>query len=306
MSTKTLTCGCKLNLGLRITGTRPDGLHELDSLFYPLKEPFDTLLLTENGSGTIRLFTGDKRIDPEKNTLCSAYTAFRKRVQTIPGLDVTLNKGIPLGAGLGGGSSDAACLLTFLKDTYATSLPAEELQTMALETGSDVPFFLQTEPCRVRGTGDILTPAEPLIDSRWGELLLLLVSPSCHIDTGWAYRRYDTIQEEGRKQEVHALTKKGFAIRVLLPNAKEPQTVLPWTLDNDLEKAVLPAHPELAALKNRIFAAGALACAMSGSGASLYAFFEQKKRNKIDELRALLSTDGHYTALARFPAAGDQ
>ena len=109
-----LSNGCKVNFGLRIVGVRPDGYHELDSIFYPLPYPRDDLTVRRMSGGGIRVICSDPGVDAENNTLTKAYAAFAEAAGPVPGLEVSLQKRIPVGAGLGGGSGNAAVLLRWL------------------------------------------------------------------------------------------------------------------------------------------------------------------------------------------------
>ena len=156
-----VVAGCKVNLGLRITGLRDNGYHELDSLFWPLPRPCDRLHINETGTSGIVVHCAAPGIDLERNTLTRAYAALAERVPNLPGLEVKLIKGIPTGAGLGGGSSDAAALLHWLNKRLPAPLNDEELAAIALKVGADTPFFLKNTPCRVRGIGEIKEPCGP-------------------------------------------------------------------------------------------------------------------------------------------------
>ena len=136
-----VVAGCKVNLGLRITGVRENGYHELDSLFWPLPRPCDRLHIRETGAAGLTVLCDTPGIDLENNTLTKAYAALAKRVPDLPGLEVRLNKGIPAGAGLGGGSSDAAALLRWLNSRVSSPLDDQALAEVALTVGADTPFF---------------------------------------------------------------------------------------------------------------------------------------------------------------------
>ena len=265
-----LQAQAKINLGLQITGKRADGYHELDSLFYPLEEPFDTLTVSLRDEPGICVECLGAEIAPEKNSLTLSYQALAGQGCQLPGLFVRLDKGIPLGAGLGGGSSDAACLLRFLNTRLASPLAEEQLHKLALAIGADVPFFLASRPARVRGVGEKLSPCRCLFLPCW----LLLVTPRLHIDTAWAYQEYDRRRNLGEALPP-ALTKTAFAhkIALLLDAGDKGPRELAWSLDNALELPVMASFPQLAALKNRLAGLGASAVGMSGSGSSLYALF---------------------------------
>ena len=141
METAALRIGCKVNLTLRITGVRPNGWHELDTVFLPLDEPSDTLRLALRPGGGLALHCAEPGIDPENNTLTKAYRLFAEASGFRPGVEAVLEKGIPHGAGLGGGSADAAALLGWLNARAPEPLPLPELVGLAARIGADVPFF---------------------------------------------------------------------------------------------------------------------------------------------------------------------
>lgn len=262
MSTATLTCGCKVNLGLRITGVREDGYHLLDSLFWPLPEPHDTLeVATRPGSGiTVRL---DADFDPADNTLTKAHAAFAAAVPDAPGVDLRLTKRIPMGAGLGGGSADAACLLRWLNTQVAQPLDDNALAAVALKVGADCPFFLRDRPCRVQGIGEIITPYTGPAPAEE----LLLVCPDVGVSTVWAYRRHDELLRGQGHGQGQGLTKAAVAAS---NHNSFPADAL---LVNDLEPAVFGRYPQLAAIKAQLLELGARAACMSGSGASILGLF---------------------------------
>ena len=262
MSTATLTCGCKVNLGLRITGVREDGYHLLDSLFWPLPEPHDTLEVATRPASpgvpgsTVRL---DADFDPANNTLTRAHAAFAAAVPDAPCVDVRLTKRIPMGAGLGGGSADAARLLQWLNTQVEQPLDDNALAAVALKVGADCPFFLRNRPCRVQGIGEIVTPYTGPVPAEE----LLLVCPDVAVSTVWAYKRHDELLlEQGQD-----LTKTAAAAS----NHNSFSADAP--LVNDLEPAVFGRYPQLAAIKAQLLELGARAACMSGSGASILGLF---------------------------------
>lgn len=269
-----LRSGCKINLGLTITGRRADGYHELDSLFVPLPLPADTLALTPLDDDACRVRCTRADIDPERNTLTKAYAAFRAH-GGIPrhGLHVLLTKRVPSGAGLGGGSANAAVLLRWLNARAATPLTREALLAAALNVGADVPFFLYNTPCRVQGIGEKITPCSPDL----GGLRLVLVCPDISISTPWAYARYDTLRANREKQKnILTITEdKDYRSHLIVGDKKHNAVVPVPPLFNSLEEAVFTAFPQLEMIKRQLEAAGAHA-AMSGSGSSVFGLFGQE------------------------------
>ena len=263
MASVTLRANCKVNLSLRITGVLPNGYHTLDSLFLPLPEPYDLLHIAPGAKPGLTLVCSDPALDPHDNTLTRAYRLYAELSSFSPPLALTLEKGIPIGAGLGGGSSDAAALLRYLNDRAPRALDAKTLNAAAVRVGADVPFFLQNCPCRVRGIGDFVEPCLPGLTG----FRLVLVCPEAHVSTSWAYAAWD-------------------ALPALLPNDLTKQDSEAKELNfrfhclNDLEKAVFPAYPELARIKRELFRQGAAAAVMSGSGASQLGLFRDQHAAK--------------------------
>ena len=294
-----LTAGCKVNLGLRITRIRPDGYHELDSLFLPLSEPNDLLELTvmDEAEPGIAVSCDAGILDPADNTLTKAYAAYGQASPLpLPALWVRLHKGIPSGAGLGGGSSDAAALLRWLEAASPAPLAPEVLARVALRVGADVPFFLQGGPCRVRGIGEILEPASVDLPGT----SLLLVCPEERISTPWAYRAYDALAKV-RQADDGGLTNatmqaKGTALSTM-PDISIAATACfrrchALAMRNDLEEAVAREYPVITAVRQALTRYGAWAVVMSGSGSAVVGLIASEEAEKA---RAALTGDGWRT-----------
>jgi len=247
----------KINLTLRITGKRPDGFHDLDSIFAPL-ELADTLEVDAShlspGKGLLRvqLQCSDPSLPVnEENLAVRAAHAFAAQHPIQGELRIALEKAIPHGAGLGGGSSNAATVLLALNELCQAGLDEPALVQIAASLGSDVPFFLRSAPTRCRGRGEILGETVSLPD-----LELLLVKPPFPIPTPWAYQNYARMRTAGQL-------------------ANEPQQLDWGELINDLEPPVHAKYLVLAELKAWWLAqpevAGAL---MSGSGSTSFAILK--------------------------------
>ena len=270
MSVVRLVAGCKVNLGLRVTGRRPDGYHELDSLFWPLPEPCDILELHPRQQGGLKVVCPTEGIDPTHNTLTRTWAAFAEATGQVssqpPGLEVHLLKGIPHGAGLGGGSSDAAALLRWLNAQLPNPLPEEDLARLAVRIGADTPFFLQDSPCIVQGIGEVLTPVSPQFSDLW----LTLVCPDIHISTPWAFQELDRLAPHAAlPPPENSLTKPASGAN---GNSLSGAGVVEG-MHNDLEEAVFPRYPRLAEIKGQLLHHGAIAAVMSGSGSSMLGLF---------------------------------
>ena len=257
-----LRAGCKVNLYLDIVGVREDGYHEIESLFYPLPAPFDMLTISEGGEG-LRLSCSDPSLATGENILTRTYERFAAATGFKPGLSLHLEKGIPMGAGLGGGSSDAATFLKWLNGTAgALALGEDELSALALSLGADVPFFLANVPAWVTGIGERLEP----VDMDLGGYVILVVCPAVHVNTAWAYRRYDEMLAEGLVRPRKELTLNFSPIKNLC-FTKPPEL---W---NGFEEVVFQKFPTLYGIKELILESFADACVMSGSGSSFVALF---------------------------------
>lgn len=238
----------KINLTLTVKGRRDDGFHEIESLVCPLSL-FDTLEITVRDSGDLEFTCDDPTLPTgDTNLVVRAARLFCTSCGLEPRLAIDLVKRIPHGAGLGGGSSDAAATLFGLNRLLQTELPLEALSAMAAELGSDVPLFLHHSAVLVRGRGELVTPV-----TFPHALPLLLIKPHFGVPTPWAYSRWQDARE--------------------IPSVRYDSQHFKWgTLHNDLERPVFEKYVFLAVLKRWLLAqpevTGAL---MSGSGATIFA-----------------------------------
>jgi 4-diphosphocytidyl-2-C-methyl-D-erythritol kinase len=245
----------KINLGLNIVERREDGYHTIETVFYPVGlsdilevVPSDTCLDYSFSSSGIELGG-----DPEENLILKAYRLLRSDYQ-FPAIDISLIKQIPFGAGLGGGSSDAAFMLKMLNEIFELKITNRKLEKYAAMLGADCPVFIKNKPVFATGTGNVFTPITLSLKNKF----LLLVKPDIHISTPEAYS---------------------------LVNPQKPQTslvdliqrpIIEWkdTIKNDFEKSVFEAYPEIGIIKNQLYNMGAIYASMSGSGSSVYGIFE--------------------------------
>ena len=242
----------KINLSLRVVRRREDGFHDIDSLMVPISvfDRIDIELLDEGG---LQFTCDDPGIpNDEKNLAVRAARLFCTEIGLEPHLRIHLEKQIPHGAGLGGGSSDAAITLIGLNHLFRTELPRETLLSLAADLGSDVPFFIMGRPARAQGRGERLESAE--FNQR---LPLLLIKPSFGVSTPWAYQHWRESRE--------------------LPGIPYAAQTQAWgELVNDLERPVFEKYLFLATLKQWLLrqseCAGAL---MSGSGSTVFAVLKQ-------------------------------
>jgi 4-diphosphocytidyl-2-C-methyl-D-erythritol kinase len=246
---------CKINLGLNILRKREDNFHDLETIFFPIH--FTDVLEVIYTSGPFHFQTSGLSIDNNENNLClKAYELIKNDFPTLPAITMHLHKAIPMGAGLGGGSADAACTLKLLIDKFNLSVSEEQLNGYALQLGSDCPFFLINKPCFAEGRGEKLTPIN--IDLKGYKLLL--VNPGIHINTASAFSKIDP----------HSPSK----------NIKDiiSQPIDTWkdNLVNDFEGPVFSEHPQIKEIKEDLYKQGAIYVSMSGSGSTVYGLFKNE------------------------------
>ncbi|MGJ8698027.1 MAG: 4-(cytidine 5'-diphospho)-2-C-methyl-D-erythritol kinase [Verrucomicrobiaceae bacterium] len=243
----TFSAPAKINLSLKITGKRPDGFHGLETLVLPITSLNDTLEFTPAESFALQCETPGVPTD-ETNLVSRALRLFEKGTGIPCPFHIQLTKHIPHGAGLGGGSADAAVTFLALNQLTRANVPLDTLATWAAQLGSDIPLFLYQQPCYCTGRGEIIEP----VDLPWSHPILLF-KPAFDIPTPWAYSRWTDSQEL-----------KSFHY--------QPQQVGQTTLFNDLERPVFEKHRFLGELKNFLLRQDETAAAlMSGSGSTVLA-----------------------------------
>ena len=243
----------KINIGLNITGRRSDGYHDLETIFYPIKIN-DALEFTE--AAEMKFESSGIEIPGYANeNLClQAYDLLRKQFD-LPNLHIHLYKNIPIGAGLGGGSADAAFFIKMVNEYFALSLDVAQMQDFCRKLGADCAFFLENKPVFAYGKGDQFED----LDLNLSDYYKVLVMPPVHVSTGEAYR--------GVKPSKPSLSLKDL---VQLPIAAWQGKVT-----NDFENHILNSHPQIREVKGQLIQSGALFTLMSGSGASVYGIFEK-------------------------------
>lgn len=249
---------CKINLGLHVTGKRPDGYHHLESVFYPINmKDIIEIIPSDTSQFAVSGLTVEGKADD--NLCVKAYHLLKKDFPQLPPIKMWLHKHIPMGAGLGGGSADGAFTLKLLNDTFHLNISTNQLVNYASQLGSDCPFFILNKPAFASGRGEIL---EPLSLDLSG-YSFVLVHPEIHTSTGWAFSQI--------KPKVHA--KK---IREIIS-----QPIATWKdeLKNDFEEPVLKEYPQLNIIKDKLYGAGAVFASMTGSGSSFYGMFTSKPLN---------------------------
>jgi 4-diphosphocytidyl-2-C-methyl-D-erythritol kinase len=258
---------CKINLGLHILNKRLDGFHNLETLFYPL--PLcDTLEVVSNEYGETNLGTKIRMEGipvagtPESNLVLKAY-ALLKEDYALGAVEFCLLKNIPMGAGLGGGSSDGAFAIKLLNMFFKLNLSVAQQEYYAAKLGSDCAFFIQNTPCLGTGRGEILTP----ITLSLGGLWIALVKPDIHIGTAEAFAKIKPRDSWDQKSTFSLID---------LPN----MPIDSWKkhLINDFEASIFPNHSELPYIKKLLYTHGAHDAAMSGSGSTLFGLFSEQPK----------------------------
>lgn len=253
----------KINLALKITGRRPNGYHELDMIFLEL-DLYDEIEVKKIPSG-IALSCSDQRIPADESNL--AYKAARlmqEEYKISGGVDITIEKRIPSQAGLGGGSSDAACVMNCMNDLFGLGISKEELEKTAVRLGADVPFFIRGGLARARGIGDELEALGSFPDCA-----ILIVKPEVSVSTPWAYRAFDEMGETCESIDIDSAVE---AIRAgSIPG-------LCRCIGNDLEAPVIRELPVIEEIKKTMVGHGAAAAMMTGSGSAVFGLFETREK----------------------------
>lgn len=251
----------KINLGLQILSKRPDGYHDLRTIFYPvpIRDVLEIIPAPARPEGAIRMSVTGLSISGESDdNLCVKACRLLAAGSPLPSLELHLHKHIPMGAGLGGGSSDGAHTLLLLDKRFELGLSTEQLMTYALQLGSDCPFFIYNRPCIAEGRGERLQPLSVDLSA----YSILIVNPGIHVSTAWAFARLDPMIFERNRPPLEEV-------------AATPVHTWKAAMDNDFEAVVMSEFPRLAELKRHLYEQGALYASMSGSGSTLFGIFHK-------------------------------
>lgn len=243
---------CKINLGLRVTKKRPDGYHNIETVFYPiqLKDALEIIPSTQQQFEVSGLEVTGKS---EDNLCLKAFQLLKKDFPQLPALKIHLHKAIPMGAGLGGGSSDGAFMLKMINEKFNLQLSEAALIDYALQLGSDCPFFIINKPCFATGRGENLEPVEVNLSV----YKIVIVNPGIHVSTKEAFTKLTP--------EIPAKSIKEIVA----------QPVESWReeLSNDFEKPVFDLYPAIKKIKDETYAAGAIYASMTGTGSTVFGIF---------------------------------
>jgi 4-diphosphocytidyl-2-C-methyl-D-erythritol kinase len=254
----------KINLGLDVLEKRQDGYHNISSIFYPVRELYDVLEIIPGNSAEDQYFFSGLSIpgDQSDNLIVKALGLIRKDFE-IPSLDIYLHKVIPMGAGLGGGSSDGSFMLKILNDLFSLKLNKRELESLALELGSDCPFFIENKPVLAEGRGELMTAVPLKLDGYF----IALAFSDVHISTAEAYRNVS------RKSE-----------SIIGDFIEEKPDYDRWRREmvNGFEPYALSKYPQLKKVKEYFYEQGAVYSSMTGSGSAVYGIFEEPVNLKLE------------------------
>ena len=250
------TPNCKINIGLHVVGKRPDGYHDLETIFLPVHDLCDELEITPaEGSATVVRQEGIVLDNAPDDNLCMKAYRLLQDEFNIPPVEIKLRKNIPFGAGLGGGSSDAAFTLKMLNDIFSLGLSVGDLEQRAARIGADCAFFIQNHPAYATGIGDQLE----LLDLDLSAYRIVIeLPPNEHVSTREAYAGLHL--QEGVRPDLRQA--------VCQPIAQWRDIIV-----NDFESSVCSAHPAIAALKDGMYRRGAHYASMTGSGAAVFGLF---------------------------------
>lgn len=268
---------CKINLGLRVVRKRADGYHDLETVFVPVYGLHDELEIVHDCTIQEDYTFQQEGIavdcQPEDNLIIRCYEQFKKKYPQIGKTSIRFKKNIPFGAGLGGGSSDAAHMAVGLNALYGLGLSKAQLAEEVRTLGADCPFFVYNTPCYAEGIGDILTPIELKLQG----MRIVLVKPEEGVSTKEAY--------SGIKPRPEVAGEIQKAVAMMRQKCTEIDDTI---FVNDFEATVFPGHPVIAAIKKRLLDAGAYYASMSGSGSTVFGLFENDTEGRTDaQLRVL-------------------
>lgn len=248
----------KINLGLNVVEKRPDGYHNLETVFYPvnLQDALEvTTAKVSDKEYTLHVSGTPVECSPEDNLVVKAYLLLKKDFK-LPNVNIHMYKHIPSGAGLGGGSSDAAFMIKALNSKYHLNLTDDQMETYAATLGADCAFFIKDKPVFATGIGNEME----LVDLSLKGYYILIVKPDIHVSTREAYSAIHPRYPD-------------LSLKELI---KRPIDTWKNSMVNDFEQSVFARHPEIGLLKEKIYGLGAVYASMTGSGSAIYGLFGQQ------------------------------
>ena len=275
-----LEAPAKINLGLNILEKREDGYHDIETIYVPLQLK-DKVTLEKRKKGIVINCNNPDIPLNEKNLAYKAAKLMREKARYYGGVSITIDKKIPIGGGLGGGSSDAASVLRGLNILWNTNFSLKTLKKLGIKIGSDVPFFMINKACIGRGKGEILQP----IPFKYSNIWIIIVYPNIKIESKWAYENLNLTKN-----------KKIINFYSFLKKSRDPSE-LRDRIVNDFETIVFEKFPEIKKIKETLYDFGADFCLMTGSGSAIYGMF--KRREKA--VKSAENFLGKYTTIITQP-----
>ncbi len=254
----------KINIGLHVVSKRPDGYHNLETIFYPVKLA-DALEMAETGKTGITFSGLPVDGNPNDNLVMKAYGLLRNDFN-LPPVQFHLHKVIPTGAGLGGGSSDAAFTLKMLNTHFKLNLSTEQLKKYAVRLGADCSFFIENNPAFAEGIGDRLNS----VDIDLSDYQIAIIKPNESVSTIQAYKNVVPAHPQFSLKDLSSVPVENWKNVVV----------------NDFEKSIFPQFPEIAKWKEKLYDWGALYASMSGSGSAVFGIFRHLPADLEDKIPA--------------------
>ena len=266
----------KVNIGLKVLSQRDDGYHNIYTIFQELN--FGDSIDIEKREHGFKIIANVDWIPTNKSNICyKAYTEIKKEFSEVKGIHIKIDKKIPIGSGLGGGSANAAALLKGIKNIYKLEVTESKLEEIGGEVGADVPFFIRGKTQLGEGIGDKLTQLPKAIIGTY-----LLVIPKISIRTEWAYSVIkNRLNNQNKKAKFSSFINEDYSSLQIF--------------ENDFEQIVIPAYPEIGAIKSKLLNLGARFASLSGSGSTVYGVYDDEASAKEAEL---LFHTSHQTILA--------
>ena len=267
----------KVNIGLKVLSQRDDGYHNIYTIFQELN--FGDSIDIEKRDCGFKIIANVDWIPTNKSNICyKAYTEIKKEFSEVKGIHIKIDKKIPIGSGLGGGSANAAALLKGIKNIYKLEVTESKLEEIGSEVGADVPFFIRGKTQLGEGIGDKLTQLPKAIIGTY-----LLVIPKISIRTEWAYSVIkNRLNNQNKNAKFSSFSNEDYSSLQIF--------------ENDFEQIVIPAYPEIGAIKSKLLNLGARFASLSGSGSTVYGVFDDEASAKEAEL---LFHTSHQTILAK-------
>ncbi len=253
-----IEANCKINIGLDVLRRRTDGYHDLQTVMVPVAELFDVVEVKRIDDAELRFVQRGLVVDcPQEKNICVKAFRLMQSLYGVSGVEITLDKRVPFGAGLGGGSSDGTAVVVAINQLFELNLSQQRLVECAAMLGSDTPFFVENTPQLCEGRGEILSPITLSLDGFW----LVIVKPDEGVSTAEAY----------------AGVTPSIPQTPLIDRLAQPVSSWQGSVKNDFENSVFASHPRIAHIKESLLEQGATYAAMSGSGSACFGLFADEE-----------------------------